>query len=121
MTIKPPTNGWLSPRGKMLAGEPGCHTRIAYEVLGGEVDGNREMDEAGWWKLTSHGQAVDSIWVGSKPATNRQKRYILQWYKDWSRFYEEDEMWSPWLHPTRLPDFRGLDAQAKAAANAAGE
>ena len=59
--------GWLSPDGKFY-GENGTtsnmiHLRIAEKLSGGNIDGDRKLEEAGWIKI--HGNEVYGTFIGN--------------------------------------------------------
>lgn len=58
--------GWLSPDGKFYGenGPASCmiHLRIAEKLNGGDLDGDRKLDEKGWIKI--HGNEVYGTFIG---------------------------------------------------------
>lgn len=58
--------GWLSPDGKFYGGNGTessmIHLRIAEKLKGGDMDGDRKLEESGWIKI--HGNEVYGTFIG---------------------------------------------------------
>ncbi len=104
-----PTDGWLSPKGKMYSGTLGCHTLYEERFYGHADDPGKAMEQAGWWKLSSFLTAGCPTWIGVRPATLHQREYIVEWCKSWNAATHEHRLSSLiTLKVARLPDFQGI-------------
>lgn len=109
-----PSNGWLSPNGVMFPVSFNRHIEVSCRFYGHTADPEQSMERAGWWKLTDFIRRSHPEWLGCRRATQSQRKYIVQWFRDWNQSLA-NHGWTSLItrKHVELPDFDGIFHDAR--------